>query len=328
MQAETATALLIAAYNAEATIERAILSALAQPEVAEVCVIDDASSDRTADVARACAARDPRVIVRVQAKNAGPAAARNVGLAATRSPWIGILDADDYLLEGRIEKVLAHAGEGDFIADALLRVADGAAPERAAAAWRGASRQIGFTEFVLGNLGQSDGPLDLGFIKPLMRRSFLEAHAIQYRDPMRLGEDYELYARALAHGARLLLTPPAGYVSVEREGSLSKKHSETDLLHLRDCDAELASIPGLGAQQKRALARHWTSVDNRLQWRRLISAVKARDIRAALATFHTLSAACFLTARLLEQAWLRGRALLTRAPSHSNAPAMLPQTRP
>jgi succinoglycan biosynthesis protein ExoU len=240
------------------------------------------------------------------------------------------LDADDFLLEGRIAAVLAHAGEADFIADALLRLTDGAAPERAAAAWNGQARFVGFTEFVLGNLGQSDGPLDLGFIKPLMRRGFLEAHGLRYRDPMRLGEDYEFYARALAHGARLLLTEPAGYVSVEREGSLSKRHSETDLLNLRDCDADLATIPALGAEEKRALSRHWTSVDCRLQWRRLISAVKARNAGAALAAFHTPAAARFLSARLAEQIWLRGRALLEREPMRADAEtahALLPRRR-
>jgi succinoglycan biosynthesis protein ExoU len=331
MQAQTATAILIAAYNGEATIARAIESALAQPEVAEVCVIDDASTDRTAEIARAWAVKDTRVIVRALSSNAGPAAARNVGLDATTSPWIGILDADDYFLEGRIAKVLAQSGGADFVADALLRVADGASPERAAAAWAGQTRSISLTEFVLGNLGQSNGPLDLGFIKPLMRRDFLHAHGLSYRDPMRLGEDYELYARALALGARLVLTGPAGYVSVEREGSLSRSHSETDLQNLRDCDTALAEIATLTSEEKRALARHWTSVDCRLQWRRLISAVKARNVAAALATFHTPAAALFLTQRLAEQAWLRSRARIARRPekiSANDAPNMVGQTRP
>jgi succinoglycan biosynthesis protein ExoU len=44
-------AIVIAAYNAEATIARAIRSALAQPEVGEVCVVDDASTDATSEVA-------------------------------------------------------------------------------------------------------------------------------------------------------------------------------------------------------------------------------------------------------------------------------------
>lgn len=74
----------------------------------------------------------------------------------------------------------------------------------------------------------------MGFIKPLMRRSLLDKNGITYQEVMRLGEDYELYTRALAHGARLVVAPAQGYISV-RAGSLSARHSENDLMHLRDC---------------------------------------------------------------------------------------------
>ena len=98
---------------------------------------------------------------------------------------------------------------------------------------------------------------------------------------------------------------PAGYVSVERPGSLSKEHGEIDLLRLRDCDDYLRSLRNYSSAEQRALQRHWTSVDCRLQWRRLISAVKARDVPQALSAFHTPDTTFYLAARLAEQAWLR-----------------------
>jgi succinoglycan biosynthesis protein ExoU len=137
---------------------------------------------------------------------------------------------------------------------------------------------------VLSNVTGERQRAELGFIKPLMRRQFLEAHHIRYREHMRLGEDFELYARALALGARLLLVPAQGYVSVMRPGSLSGRHTEQDLLHLRDCGDPLAALP-LGAADRDALRQHYLSVDCRLQWRLLILAVKKRDPRAALAAF-------------------------------------------
>jgi succinoglycan biosynthesis protein ExoU len=105
-----------------------------------------------------------------------------------------------------------------------------------------------------------------------------------------------------------LIGGEAGYVSVERPGSLSKAHSPEDLRRLRDCDAGLAALPGLSNRDRRALRRHWTSVDCRLQWRLLIDAVKARDVKTGLGAFHTPEAALYLAARLGEQAWLRGQA--------------------
>jgi succinoglycan biosynthesis protein ExoU len=140
---------------------------------------------------------------------------------------------------------------------------------------------------------------------------------------MRLGEDYEFYARALALGARFLVGGAAGYVSVERPGSLSKDHGELDLQRLRDCDLSLGKIRPMTPAERRALRRHWTSVDCRLQWRRLISAVKANDAAAALSTFRSPQTTLFLSARLAEQAWLRGTAALlgrdTRQEGSANA---------
>ncbi len=304
---DAATAIVIAAYNAEATLDRAVASALAQPETAEICIVDDASTDGTLQQAKGWAAREPRVRILAQATNAGPAAARNAAIAATSAHWIAILDADDFMLEGRLAALHAHASEADFVADELMRT-DGATPS--APPPPRATQTLDFEDFVLGNLGIANRPLDLGFLKPMFRRAFFETHKLRYRDNMRLGEDYELYARAILLGARFRVCGPAGYVSVERDGSLSKEHSAEDLRRLRDCDDELATLRPLEYAEQHALRRHWNSVDCRLQWRRLISAVKARDVAMSLSTFRSPQTARFLAARLIEQAWLRGAAAL------------------
>lgn len=118
---QTATAIVIAAYNAEATLERAVTSALAQPEAAEICIVDDASTDGTAPLARALAARDARVSVHVLTLNGGPSVARNLAIASTSSPWLTILDADDYMADGRLAALHTLSGDADFVADRLVR---------------------------------------------------------------------------------------------------------------------------------------------------------------------------------------------------------------
>jgi len=303
MSSEGQIAVVIAAYNAGATLERAIGSALAQPQTAEVCVVDDASLDATLALAQAWSVRDGRVCTYGSTVNGGPGAARNLAIANSRAPWIAVIDADDYILPGRFATLLGAAGEADFVADALIRTPQGVEPDVSLQAFQ--AETLSFEAFVLGNLGRSRGPLDLGFLKPLMRRTFLEAHGLRYQSALRLGEDYEFYARALALGARFLVGNPAGYVSIERPGSLSKDHSERDLELLRDCDRALAQIRTLTAAESRALARHWASVDCRLQWRRLISAVKANDLGAALSTFRTPETAIYLAGKLSEQVWRR-----------------------
>lgn len=99
---------IIAAYNAEATLDRAIASALAQRDVSvEIIVVDDKSRDATLDVARAY----PQDIVRVVAlaQNRGPGGARNAGLDVARGRWVAVLDSDDAVFPGRMAAMIGRA---------------------------------------------------------------------------------------------------------------------------------------------------------------------------------------------------------------------------
>jgi succinoglycan biosynthesis protein ExoU len=300
---DTRTATIIAAYNASATIERAVASALAEPETAEVCVVDDASADHTAELVERLARADARVTLIRQTANAGPAAARNRAIEATASPWIAVLDADDYVLPGRSARLHARSADADFVAGTLMRVREGEQPP-AVAAFIPQGHQLTFTEFIEGNFNPD--MLTLGFLQPIMRRDFIDAHGLRYHEGLRLGEDYDFYARAILHGARFLLLEAAlGYVSVIRPGSISHDHTDTDLLCMRDRDDAFQNVRPLSVMERRTPRRHWVSVDCRLQWRRLISAVKARDLAGIASTFRSPRVSGYLALRLVEQAWLR-----------------------
>lgn len=301
--ADTRTAVIVAAYNAEATLERAVRSALAQPEAVEVCIVDDKSTDGTLALARSLAQREPRISVISFNQNRGPAAARNAAIDATKASWVTILDADDYFLDGRLARLHANTADADFVADDLLRVGPGETPGAAAAAFE--PEPLTLEGFVVGNVRPPEGRHDFGFLKPMFRRAFIEGKRLRYRGDLRLGEDYLFYASALALGARWLLGKACGYVSVERPGSLSKAHGERELQLHRDSNDDIERLAPLTAAERRAVREHWHSVDHRLQWLRLIRAVKEKNARTAASTFHTPQAALYLMARLSEQAWLR-----------------------
>lgn len=88
---------VIPAYNAEKYIARAVGSVLKQTRRAdEIIVIDDGSTDGTADAVRSFGDR----VRLIQQPNAGVSAARNAGIRAAAGNWIAFLDADDeWLLE-------------------------------------------------------------------------------------------------------------------------------------------------------------------------------------------------------------------------------------
>ncbi len=228
---------VIAAMNAEDTIADAVLSALCQHEVQEVVVVDDASTDDTAAAANHAASGDPRLRVIRLDENAGPAAARNLAIAQSTAPLIAVLDADDVLLENRFRHLLAEE-HWDLIADNIVFVEDAAwADLTVPAGSRGAkeSRALDLSEFVLGNLsrkGRQRG--ELGFVKPILRRAFLNRHDLGYNPGLRLGEDYDLYVRALARGARFRISANVGYAARVRAGSLSSRHETSDLRALLD----------------------------------------------------------------------------------------------
>ncbi|QSB44314.1 glycosyltransferase family 2 protein [Tsuneonella flava] len=86
---------VIAAYNAERTIEETIDSVLAQSDDDfELIIVDDGSEDLTLPFALRKADTDIRIKVASQA-NQGVSAARNFGVAKARGQYLAFLDADD-----------------------------------------------------------------------------------------------------------------------------------------------------------------------------------------------------------------------------------------
>ncbi|MBP2369071.1 glycosyltransferase family 2 protein [Pseudonocardia parietis] len=83
------------AYNVGSWIGESIDSVLAQTETRfEYLIVDDGSTDDTADVVRSRAERDPRIRL-IQVENGGSGAARNRALAESAAPFVAFLDGDD-----------------------------------------------------------------------------------------------------------------------------------------------------------------------------------------------------------------------------------------
>lgn len=249
---------IITAYDASATIADAIRTALAQPETAEVIVIDDASADGTDATALAAGGGDDRLRVVRRTVNGGPAAARNQAIDLAQGDFVAILDADDFVLPGRFSRLLAVA-DADMMADNILFVAESAGPDTLPPIPPVTPDiiDIDLVGFVRANRTvRGSSRREWGFLKPIIRRSFLQDAGLRYDEGLRLGEDYDLYVRMLQRGALFRVTTQVGYAARWRSDSLSSRHRTADLAALHTAARAHLEAGASPDDARSALASH------------------------------------------------------------------------
>jgi GT2 family glycosyltransferase len=187
---------VIPAFNAARTIRAAVGSTLRQSvPVLEVIVVDDGSTDATAQVVAGI--DDPRVRL-VSRANGGPSAARNAGIAAARGKWVAFLDADDLWLPRYVETATAALGRatnpGFAYTDAYVFDAG-----------RGQVKQGSAMDAL-----DPPPPDRASFLAALLRRNFVFTSATVpaavlaavggYDESLPLSEEYDLWLRILVAG--------------------------------------------------------------------------------------------------------------------------------
>ena len=133
--ASATISVIIPLYNKEREIGDTLRSVLAQTlQPTEIVVVDDGSTDGSADAVRAIAS--PLVKLVTQA-NAGVCAARNRAIAESAGDLIALLDADDTWEPGFLEEIASMAAEfpvcGIYSTAFNIVSHDGRLPPRSAA---------------------------------------------------------------------------------------------------------------------------------------------------------------------------------------------------
>lgn len=296
---------VIAAYNVEAYIERAIRSALDQQHVlVEVIVVDDASTDKTVSVASEI--NDSRVKLIKLAANGGPSAARNAGFAVATAPWIAVLDGDDAFLPDRLMRcrTRAKALNADIVVDNLevFREADSAHYPMFAPADFTRLGMLDLRTFIAGNCSFLGGGIAYGYLKPMFSTAFLRQYELSYDREIRIGEDYMLLAEALAHGARCVVEPSLGYAYTVRAGSISHRLSLADVTRIANGDKKFIARYRLDGATARAQAQREHALKEAFAYTNLLNALKQRDVRSAMAAIGSCPKA---TRHLWRPLWLR-----------------------
>lgn len=109
---EACVDVVVPVFNGRATIVQALASVLAQqgPWLNQIIVVDDGSTDDTAQVVQAM--NSPRIQL-VRTANQGVACARNLGISHAHAPWVAFLDADDWWEQDKLTRQLRAATEND-----------------------------------------------------------------------------------------------------------------------------------------------------------------------------------------------------------------------
>ncbi len=192
------------ARNAAATLPAAVASIRAQTWTDwELIVVDDGSTDDTAQILAALAREDPRLVL-IQQPHAGIVAALNAGLARARGRFIARMDADDVSHPDRLAEQMGflerHPETGlasclvEFGGDA--RASEGFARHVAWLNSVATTEAIALNRFV-------ESPVAHPSV--LFRRELLATHGT-YRDGA-FPEDYELWLRWLERGVRFAKVP-------------------------------------------------------------------------------------------------------------------------
>lgn len=116
---------IVPAWNAERTLERAVRSIQQQTyQNLEIIVVDDGSTDATWALAQRLQTADTRIKTIHRTMNGGVSAARNEALRAARGDFIYLVDSDDSVAAAAIETMLRllRENDGDIVALSKFRV--------------------------------------------------------------------------------------------------------------------------------------------------------------------------------------------------------------
>lgn len=300
---------IIAAYNVESYIERAIRSALDQVSVTvEVMFIDDCSTDNT--WAQSSQIFDPRLRRVRLTENVGPGAARNAGLNEATGKWIAILDGDDAFEPYHLSRCLKRADtlKAQVVVDNITvnRESDGSSFLMFNQETFSKDPMISLTQFIRGNQSFLGG-YTLGYLKPVFSKEFLDDNELSYNSDLRIGEDYYLLAECLASRALCAIEPTAGYIYTARKGSISYRLTQSDVNRIHAEDLKFILSYNLSPEELAAQKQREKNLKLALAYTTLVDCIKKHDLLGAYAAFLSCPPALI---ELWRPLWVRIQKLL------------------
>jgi glycosyltransferase involved in cell wall biosynthesis len=248
---------VIPCYNVEAFIGEAIGSVLTQTRPAlEILVVDDASTDRTAEIIE----RQPVELIRLD-RNRGPSTARNAAIRRARGDYVAFLDADDVWDP---EHLAIVAGLLDAIPPAVVAYSAVRFTGARSGSWGPTVAPEQLFNPIPGLIRQSDQPPQMSAV--IRRTALLEVGG--YDDAYRYAQDYDLWMRLGRYGPFVCTkTITASYRW--HAGQISSTHRFPQLLEAHESRQSHLASASNGTERKLArLARGVLRADLARMWYR------------------------------------------------------------
>lgn len=215
--------IIIPAYNAAAFLARSVRSVTSQQyENYQIVIVDDGSTDQTAEVADQLATGNTRIQV-IHQENRGVSAARNAGLQAATGDYILFLDADDELRPGLFHAALDGASAPQCVLYGFDYIYADHTEEKlpslaAGVHTRGEVLQAFwnlYREGVLSNIGTK-----------IYRREILTQHQIRFSEQATILEDVSFYLAALQYVDQVTVLDQSyyGYYMDANAQSIQKRY--------------------------------------------------------------------------------------------------------
>jgi CDP-glycerol glycerophosphotransferase len=227
---------VVIGYNDREHLPTAVRSVLDQTlRHLEVIVVDDASTDGSADAAEEIAATDPRVrVVRLPENSGGCSRPRNVGLDHARAPFVMFLDSDDVYDRHACKNLLvtAERTSADVVSGQVKRVLVGQRREKG---WiKRLYRRRAVYRGIRENPGLFFDPLSTN---KLYRREFLDRHAIRFPEGVHY-EDSLFSTQVYCQAEVIAVVPNIVYlwrvVQAEEGEALSITQRRAEIENFRD----------------------------------------------------------------------------------------------
>ena len=221
--------LIVPIYNLEAYLSRCVGSIKNQTyQNWELILVDDGSPDNSGSICEEYAKNDKRIIV-IHKQNGGSASARNAGLNAATGDYITFIDADDWIENDGLEKMMlcAETTDADIVmADLTIEQSDGSCSVR--------KEGFGNPDAIELMKAMMIGKLHGSNCNKIYRRSLIVANDIHFIDGADYTEDLAFNIKLLTLTNKIAYLPIAYYHYCIYDNSMSHLQTSPDVMRMKD----------------------------------------------------------------------------------------------